>query len=87
MPGQLRSTPTNSNAKKRRLLYTVNEAAAQLSMGRTKFYGLITSNTIPSIVLGGRRVVAHEDLVAYVDGLRAEAGPYEGAAPWLASSA
>lgn len=76
-----------NSPKKQRLLYSVNDAAGQLSMGRTKFYGLLTSNEIPSIVLGGRRVVAHDDLVAYVERLRAEAGPYEGAAPWLAEPA
>lgn len=72
MPGQ--SRPVSPTAP--RLLLSVNDAAKHLAMGRTKFYELLTANEIPSIVLRGRRVVAHADLAAYVERLRADAGPF-----------
>jgi excisionase family DNA binding protein len=60
-----------------RLLLNTTEAAKRLSIGRTKFYGLLRANVIPSLLLGGQRLVAHDDLVAYVDRLRADAQPYD----------
>lgn len=49
-------------------------AAEQLSISKTVLYELLRSGTIPSVKLGGRRLVADADLVAYVDQLRASAG-------------
>lgn len=59
-----------------RLLYRLNDAAAQLSISRTKLYGLLRTGAMPSVLLGGTRLIAHDDLVAYVNGLRAKAEPY-----------
>lgn len=58
------------------LLLDLVGAASALSVSRTKLYGLMRNDAFPSVVIGGRRYVAHADLVAYVDRLRADAQPY-----------
>jgi excisionase family DNA binding protein len=55
-----------------RLLWTTEAAARRLSIGRTALYGLLRSGGPPSVKLGGRRLVAEADLVAYADRLRTE---------------
>lgn len=69
--GQLRTASVPA-----RLLYSVEDAAGLLSLGRTTVYGLIKNEALPSVLIGGKRLLAHEDLVAYVDQLRAGAQPY-----------
>jgi len=59
-----------------RLLYRLDDAAAQLSIGRTKLYGLMRTDAIPTIILGGRRYIAHQDLVDFVDRLLAKPEPW-----------
>lgn len=59
-----------------RLLHAVNEAASRLSIGRTALYGLLRNDVIPSVLIGGKRLVAEADLVAYVEHLRATTSSY-----------
>lgn len=59
-----------------RLLHKLDGAADLLSISKTKLYGLLRTDAIPSLMLGGQRYIAHEDLVTFVDQLRAEAGPW-----------
>lgn len=59
-----------------RLLWTIGEAGDRLSIGRSKLYGLIRNDQLPSIKLGGKRLVAEQDLVEFVERLR---GGWE---PW-----
>lgn len=58
-----------------RLVYSVDEAAAQLSISKTVFYELVKDGAIPVIHYGdGRRRVGitHHALVAYVESREAE---------------
>jgi excisionase family DNA binding protein len=56
-----------------RLMHSVAEAAELLSMSTRTLGGMLRGGALPSLRLGGRRYVAHEDLVAFVGRLRAEA--------------
>lgn len=47
-------------------------AAKVLDVGETKIKALVRSGEIPSIKVGGHRVIAVADLKAYVDRLRSE---------------
>lgn len=58
-----------------RLLLTVKQTGAALSLGLTRTYDLLRSGAIPSVKVGGRRMVRVGDLVRYVDSLPPEAGP------------
>ena len=83
MPDQPRSTPLNCTGANldARLLYKLDAAAAQLSIGKTKLYGLMRTDQLPSVLLGGQRYIAHADLVEFVDKLRAEAPSFADTAP------
>jgi excisionase family DNA binding protein len=52
-----------------KLVYSVTEAAALLSVGRTTVYQLIGSGELRSVKIGTRRLVARRDLEAYVQAL------------------
>jgi excisionase family DNA binding protein len=53
-----------------RMLMSVAEVAAELGCGRDTVYRLMTSGSLPSVIVGGRlRRVRREDLRAYVDSL------------------
>jgi excisionase family DNA binding protein len=52
-----------------RLAYPVAEAAELLGIKRTFLYDLIQRGAIPSTTIGLRRLIKHDDLVAYVDAL------------------
>lgn len=54
------------------LLLTAEEAAAELRIGRTRMFALIKSGEVTSVLVGGRRRVAYDALVAYVKRLEAE---------------
>ncbi len=54
----------------KKMVYSVNEAAEQLGVGRTMVYELIGEGRLPSMKLGQRRLVAKADLEAFVDALR-----------------
>lgn len=49
-----------------KMVYSVDEAAEQLSIGRTLIRQLIAEGTLPSLKIGHRRLVAREDLEAFV---------------------
>lgn len=55
----------------RRLVYGVDEVAALIGgVSRRTAYRRMTGGEIPSFMLGGTRVVAHDDLMAYVESHR-----------------
>ena len=54
-----------------RLIYSVNEAASILGVGRTTIYELIREQRLHSVKIGQRRLVAKSDLEAFVSDLRA----------------
>jgi excisionase family DNA binding protein len=58
-----------------KLLLTINEVSEMLNLARSYVYAaLITTEALPSIKLGRRRLVARRDLEAYVERLRSEGG-------------
>jgi excisionase family DNA binding protein len=52
-----------------KMLYTLTDVAAALSVGRSKVYELVRSGALPSVRIGGSRRVRGEDLATYVDSL------------------
>jgi len=54
-----------------RLLFTVDEAAEVLAIGRTRLYELMARGTIPFVMIGTSRRISADSLAAYVDGLTA----------------
>lgn len=59
-----------------RLMHSVEHAAERIDVSRTVLYGLLRTNAIASVLIGGKRLIAEADLQQYVDQLRAEALPY-----------
>lgn len=55
------------------LLLRVEDVMKRLGVGRTTVYGLIKSGDLESVMLGGRRLVPTDAVVALVDRVRAEA--------------
>ncbi len=55
-----------------KLVYSVDEAAVQLSIGRTLAYDLIRSGQLRSIKIGQRRLIVWNDLEAFVEACRSE---------------
>jgi excisionase family DNA binding protein len=55
-----------------RLAYSVEEAAAQLGIGRTFMFQLIATGEIESFKIGKLRKISHDALIGYVNRLRAE---------------
>jgi excisionase family DNA binding protein len=51
------------------LAVSVLEAARRASLGRTKFLELLKDGSVPSCLIGGRRVVRTADLETYVASL------------------
>ncbi len=63
-----------------KMLFTLADAAAALSVSRSKVYELVRSGALPSVRIGGSRRVRGEDLAGYVDALqRVSAAPLAGA--------
>jgi excisionase family DNA binding protein len=56
-----------------KLLLTVREAAAVLSISRSKLYQLLATGEIPSVHIASARRIRAEDLDAYVARLDAAA--------------
>ena len=54
-----------------RLLFTAEEAAEVLGLGRTKVYELMASGRLLSVTIGTCRRVPADALRSYVDSLRA----------------
>lgn len=50
----------------RKSAYPITEAAQLLSIGRSKFYQLMDAGEIRSFKIGNRRLIAAEDVDAYV---------------------
>ncbi len=48
------------------LLYSVNEAAEQLRIGRSALYELINTGRLRSLKIGNRRLIARRDLEAFI---------------------
>jgi excisionase family DNA binding protein len=59
-----KETTAMSNVEK--LVYSVDEAAERLSIGVTLARQLISEGSLPSLKIGHRRLVAREDLEAFV---------------------
>ena len=57
----------DTNNAARQLSYTVNQAAAQLGIGRTSIYALIKTGELTPIKLRKRTLLRHEDLVALLE--------------------
>lgn len=55
-----------------KLLLSIEDAAEQLSIGRTYLYGLIQKGEIRSVKLGKSRRIPVEEVQAYVDRISAE---------------
>jgi excisionase family DNA binding protein len=54
------------------LLLTVEQAAEELQIGRTKMFALLDRGEVASIKVGGSRRVPYDELIAYVKRLIAE---------------
>ena len=75
-----RAIPGKGNTMETKMLYTLTDVAAALSVGRSKVYELVRSGALPSVRIGGSRRVRGEDLATYVDSLeRVPAAPLAGA--------
>jgi excisionase family DNA binding protein len=53
-----------------RLLLSVEEAGAMLGLGRTKMFELVASGALGSVTIGRRRLVALEEIEAFVERLK-----------------
>ena len=53
-----------------KLVYSIPEVAERLSIGRGLVYRLLNSGELRSLKIGHRRLVARDDLEAYVARLR-----------------
>ncbi len=53
-----------------KLLYRVNEVAADLSLSRSTVYELVRTGVLPSVRIGGSRRIRGEDLARYVGSLQ-----------------
>jgi excisionase family DNA binding protein len=60
-----------------KLLYTVEEAAALLSLSRTSVFQLISEHRLAAVKIGGRRRVAHRALDDFVASLETAGHPEE----------
>jgi excisionase family DNA binding protein len=67
--------PKDARPTEHKLLLTITEVSEMLNLARSYVYAaLITTETLPSIKLGRRRLVARRDLEAYVEQLREQGG-------------
>lgn len=53
-----------------KLLYTINQAAEALCVGRSTIYELINTGELPSVKIGTRRLVARSDVTSFVNNRR-----------------
>jgi len=54
-----------------RLLHTIPDAGEQLGIGRSTLYELMAAGEIQTVKIGRRTLIAHDELVRYVDRLKA----------------
>ena len=64
-----RAIPGKGKTMEDKMLYTLTDVTAALSVGRSKVYELVRSGALPSVRIGGSRRVRGEDLADYVDSL------------------
>ncbi len=75
-----RALPGREDAMDEKMLYTLADVAAALSVSRSKVYELVRSGALPSVRIRGSRRVRGEDLAGYFDALqRVSATPLAGA--------
>jgi excisionase family DNA binding protein len=55
-----------------RLLYSVEEAAELLGIGRTYMFHLVATGEVASLKLGKRRKIPRDALIGYIERLRTE---------------
>jgi excisionase family DNA binding protein len=67
--GQADELPTVAG----KLAYTVAETCRIMSIGRTHLYDLIRSGDLPVVKLGGRTLIARDDLEALISRRRQRA--------------
>lgn len=53
-------------------LLTVNQAAAEIGVGRSKLWQWITDGRLPSIKVDGMRRIRREDIDVFMDSLHSE---------------
>jgi excisionase family DNA binding protein len=61
--------PGKGNTMDEKMLYTLTDVAAALSVSRIKVHELVRSGALPSVRIGGSRRVRGEYLAGYVDSL------------------
>ena len=54
-----------------RLLHTIPDAGEQLGIGRSTLYELMAAGVIQTVKIGRRTLIPHDELVRYVDRLKA----------------
>lgn len=59
-------------ARPRRLVYSVEEAADLLGIGRTFMFHLVASGEIESFKIGKRRKIHYDALAGYIERLRSD---------------
>ena len=60
-------TVTNELADNLSLLVSVEQAAAILGIGRTRFFDLVMSNAVTSVKIGRRRLIVRSSLTEFVE--------------------
>jgi excisionase family DNA binding protein len=64
---------SNMTSNATRLLYPIPDAQAQLGIGRSTVYELIAKGDLQTVKIGSRTLISHDELVRYVDRLKASA--------------
>ena len=62
-------TVTNELTDNLSLLVSVEQAAAILGIGRTRFFDLVMSNAVTSVKIGRRRLIVRSSLAEFVERL------------------
>ncbi len=62
-------TVTNELASNLSLLVSVEQAAAILGIGRTRFFDLVMSHAVTSVKIGRRRLIVRSSLAEFVERL------------------
>ena len=56
----------DSSFERPKLAYRIDEAVKVSSLGRSFLYEQIASGDLPSVKIGGRRLILHDDLVKFL---------------------
>ena len=65
----MQNTPTTTIPTEEIMLFSVDQAAALLGIGRTNVYALMRDGKLRSVKVGGRRLIPRTALVSFVAGL------------------